>query len=84
MGEQFAASEHDIKYMEEIRNQKHYTQFKIQPVEFIAANNLDYFQGNVIKYVMRYNLKNGIQDLEKAKHYIDMMIQKISTGEVKP
>lgn len=53
----------------------HYKQFAIQPVEFINANNLSYMQGNVIKYVMRYPFKNGIADLEKAKHYIEMMIE---------
>lgn len=53
----------------------HYKQFTIQPVEFINANNLSYMQGNVIKYVMRYPFKNGIADLEKAKHYIEMMIE---------
>lgn len=53
----------------------HYKQFAIQPVEFINANNLSYMQGNVIKYVVRYPFKNGIADLEKAKHYIEMMIE---------
>ena len=53
----------------------HYKQFTIQPVEFINANNLSYMQGNVIKYVVRYPFKNGIADLEKAKHYIEMLIE---------
>lgn len=53
----------------------HYKQFAIQPVEFINANNLSYMQGNVIKYVLRYPLKNGIADLEKAKHYLEMLIE---------
>lgn len=53
----------------------HYKQFAIQPIEFINANNLSYMQGNVIKYVVRYPFKNGIADLEKAKHYIEMMIE---------
>lgn len=53
----------------------HYKQFPIQPVEFINANNLSYMQGNVIKYVVRYPFKNGIADLEKAKHYIEMLIE---------
>lgn len=67
----------------DVTKQAHYTQFKIQPATFIAANDLDYFQGNVIKYVMRYKMKNGREDLEKAKFYIDMMIQLVDTGEVK-
>lgn len=53
----------------------HYKQFPIQPVEFINVNNLSYMQGNVIKYVVRYPFKNGIADLEKAKHYIEMLIE---------
>ncbi len=52
----------------------HY-QSKIQPVEYIRANDLDFFQGNVIKYVTRYKLKNGVEDLKKARHYLDMMIK---------
>lgn len=68
----------------DVRQQKHYTQFKIQPVVFITKNNLGYLEGNVIKYVCRYNLKNGVEDLEKAKHYLDMLIQKVKTGEVTP
>ena len=53
----------------------HYKQFAIQPIEFINANNLSYMQGNVIKYVTRYPFKNGLTDLEKAKHYIEMLIE---------
>jgi len=52
----------------------HYKNFKIQPIEFIHKNNLDYIQGNIIKYVCRYKDKNGVEDLEKAKHYIEMLI----------
>ena len=53
----------------------HYKQFKIQPVEFIYANGLGYMEGNVIKYVCRHHFKNGKQDLLKARHYIDIMLQ---------
>lgn len=66
-----------------VKTQSHYTQFKIQPAVFIAANNLGYFEGNIIKYVCRYNLKNGIEDLKKASHYLEMLIEKVETGEVK-
>ena len=59
-----------------IRQQPHYTQYQIQPVEFIARNNLSFLQGNVIKYLLRYNLKNGLEDLNKARHYLDMLISK--------
>lgn len=53
----------------------HYSGYKIQPIVFIAENGLDFFQGSVLKYILRYKKKNGIQDLEKARHYIDMMIE---------
>jgi hypothetical protein len=53
----------------------HYKQFKIQPVEFIYANGIGYMEGNVIKYMCRHHFKNGKQDLLKARHYIDIMLQ---------
>lgn len=53
----------------------HYKDLKIQPVEYIHANNIGYMEGNVIKYVSRWRAKNGIRDLEKAKHYIDLLIE---------
>ena len=55
----------------------HYKDFPIQPYEFISKNDLSFFQGNVIKYVCRYKNKNGIQDLEKIKHYCDLEIKKM-------
>lgn len=53
----------------------HYAKFKIQPTEFIHANNVPFIEGNIIKYVMRHREKNGVEDLRKAKHYIDLLIQ---------
>ena len=53
----------------------HYKDMVIQPTEFIHRNNLSFIQGNVIKYICRYKSKNGIQDLKKAKHYIDLLIE---------
>lgn len=67
-----------------VAQQPHYTQWKIQPITFITANKLNFCQGNVVKYVMRYNQKNGLEDLKKAKVYIDYLIQELETGEVKP
>lgn len=52
----------------------HYKNYKIQPVEFFMANKLNYCQSNAIKYLVRYKDKNGVEDLEKAKHYIDLLI----------
>ena len=53
----------------------HYKKHGIQPVEYIHTNKIGYFEGNVIKYVTRWRDKGGIADLEKAKHYIDLLIE---------
>jgi len=53
----------------------HYTKYKIQPTEFIHKNKVPFIEGNIIKYVMRHKEKNGVEDLKKAKHYIDLLIQ---------
>jgi hypothetical protein len=53
----------------------HYKELKIQPVQYIHANGIGYFEGNVIKYVSRWRVKGGIPDLEKARHYIDLLIE---------
>lgn len=51
----------------------HYKSFKIQPAEFCAKNNIPFLEGNVIKYITRHLYKNGIEDLNKARHYIDLI-----------
>jgi hypothetical protein len=48
----------------------------IQPWDIIAGWNLDYWEGNVVKYVLRYRKKNGVEDLKKARHYLDYLIQR--------
>lgn len=53
----------------------HYKSLPIQPVEYIHANKVGYFEGNVIKYVTRWKEKGGIADLEKAAHYIQLLIE---------
>jgi hypothetical protein len=65
----------------------HYKSLTIQPVEYIRQNNIGYFEGNVIKYVTRWKDKGGIKDLEKAKHYLEMLIhyeQSSNSDSVKP
>lgn len=52
----------------------HYKGMAIQPVEFIHANHIPYLEGNIIKYVCRHENKNGLEDLEKAAHYIQLLI----------
>lgn len=53
----------------------HYKSLTIQPVEYIQKNNIPYLEGNVIKYITRHKSKNGLEDLKKAKHYIDLIIE---------
>lgn len=53
----------------------HYKSMKIQPMEFSMLNDMDACQHTIIKYVSRFRTKNGVQDLEKAKHVIDMLIE---------
>jgi hypothetical protein len=52
----------------------HYKEFAIQPVEFCYVNNIPYLEATAIKYLCRWRLKGGVQDLEKAKHFIDLLI----------
>ena len=54
----------------------HYSKFKVQPSKFINDNKLLFAEGNAIKYICRHTAKNGKEDLEKAKHYIDMIIER--------
>jgi hypothetical protein len=53
----------------------HYKSKAIQPVVYIHANKLGFCEGNVVKYITRYKEKNGIEDLKKAKHYIELLIE---------
>ena len=53
----------------------HYKNMKVQPIDFIVANNLDWFQGNIIKYACRHKHKNQKEDLEKVIHYAQLAIE---------
>ena len=53
---------------------QHYKDYAIQPIEFIQKNNIGYIEGNVIKYVCRHGEKNGRQDIEKAIHYLELLL----------
>jgi hypothetical protein len=53
----------------------HYKDKSIQPWDYIAANNIGYFEGNIIKYVSRWRSKGGIDDLNKAAHYLKKLIE---------
>ena len=54
----------------------HYKKMKIQPSKFVIENKLLFAEGSVIKYICRHPYKDGKQDLEKAKHFIDMIIER--------
>lgn len=53
----------------------HYKSMKIQPFEYIQANNIGFAEGCVIKYVSRWRVKNGVEDLKKARHFLDLLIE---------
>ena len=54
---------------------QHYKDMAIQPAEFITKNGIGYIEGSVIKYVCRWRKKNGIEDLKKAKHFLELLIE---------
>lgn len=53
----------------------HYKTLAIQPVEYITKNKLTFIEGNVVKYVTRHRHKNGAQDIRKAIHFLELMLQ---------
>lgn len=53
----------------------HYKKFVIEPIEFIHKNGIGFCEGNAIKYLVRWREKGGKQDLLKAKHYIDLLLE---------
>ena len=70
-----------MKYKKNINNiwnkgGSHYKNFVIQPAQFINKNRLLFAEGNVIKYVCRHRDKNGKDDIEKAIHYLEMIIKR--------
>ena len=59
-----------------IRKPKHYEGFGISPLEYITVNELDFIEGNIIKYVSRYQSKGGVNDLLKAQTYLEKLIER--------
>ena len=53
----------------------HYKTLAIQPWDYIIQNNLGFLEGNIIKYVTRWRHKEGVQDLQKARHFLDKLIE---------
>ena len=63
----------DIKASDKQVGGNHYKQYEIQPIEFITKNNIPYIEGNIIKYILRWRDKNGVEDLDKCIHYIELL-----------
>lgn len=53
----------------------HYKGLAIQPMEYALKNNLNYAQANVVKYITRYKDKGGVEDLRKAIHNVELLIE---------
>lgn len=63
----------------------HYRSMPIQPWDFIAANGLGFFEGEIIVYVCRHRKKGGVEDLRKARHILDKLIElETSDGYLDP
>ena len=58
-----------------IKDPKHYSKWKIEPVQFMMENEIPYVEGNVIKYIMRWRYKEGLEDLHKAQEYLNILIK---------
>lgn len=58
----------------------HYQQTKLQPWDVVEAFDLDFFEGSAVKYLLRYKRKGGVEDLKKARHYIDRLIEQWDEG----
>jgi len=59
----------------------HYKQGKIEVIDFILDQKFTYLEGNVVKYVSRYKFKNGLEDLKKARWYIDKIIEEYNNED---
>ncbi len=71
--DQYKAFEDERSAKETQVGGSHYKQYAIQPIEFITKNNLDFCEGNVIKYTVRHEDKGGEADIDKAIHYLNLI-----------
>lgn len=55
----------------------HYRSLPFQPIDYITKNGLGFCEGNVVKYISRWRAKGGVEDLRKARHYIDLLIESV-------
>ena len=63
-----------MKHIDNI-NPNHYKQGNIETIEYILDQKMNYLEGNVVKYISRYKKKNGLEDLHKAKWYLERLIK---------
>jgi hypothetical protein len=61
----------------------HYLSLAIQPIEFTLANDLGFAEGSVVKYIARWKLKGGVEDLEKARHMLDLLIDNVKRNQTR-
>jgi hypothetical protein len=54
----------------------HYTQYEIEPIDYIESKNYNFSEGNIVKYITRYKKKDGLKDLQKAEYYCKRLIEK--------
>ena len=80
----FSNDQDNIRWLhenEEVTSPKHYVGLGITPLEYITANELDFLEGNIIKYVTRYPHKGGVNDLLKARTYLEKLIEREAEKE---
>jgi hypothetical protein len=63
----------DFNMIKENVSPPHYARWKVEPISFIMRNQIPYAEGNVIKYVMRHDMKDGVKDIDKAIRYLEMI-----------
>ncbi len=55
----------------------HYSRYTIQPIDFIIANKLDWCEANAVKYITRHPHKGGVEDIRKAIHYLEILLERM-------
>ena len=79
--EQAAQRIYEDAVNDNVMHPNHYARWAMEPIEFIAINDLPWWLANVIKYCMRYDAKDGLQDLYKARSYLEMKIRRLEGVE---
>ena len=75
IGRKFLKKERKMSATKKQVGGNHYKKYKIQPVEFAQANELNYCESNIIKYAVRHKDKNGIDDVKKIIHYAELLLE---------